>query len=133
MKYIRAGEHLDKLDDELRKLELLTRKDTPELTAKRWQIADGILENMQKVTHRFIEALWLESVDVEDLLAGMETSPPVPPAVGIAVLRGSLDQLRRMWRRWRENRVEIDIQRYEDLQNEAVELIVTVDAMRAFR
>ena len=38
-----------------------------------------------------------------------------------------------MWRRWRENRVEIDIQRYEDLQNEAVELIVTVDAMRAFR
>lgn len=133
LKYIEAGEHLDKLEDELRKLELLTRDDTPELFAKRWEIADSILKNMRDVTKEFVEALWLESVEVEDLLDGIEAPPPMAPSIGVAVMRGSLDQLRRMWRRWRENRVEIDIQRYEDLQNEAVELIVTVDAMRSSR
>ena len=129
MKYREAGELLDQLEDELRKLELLTREDVPEMLARRWDIATRILRDMRKNTERFVEALWLESIDVEELIASVEPIGSMTPGVGIATLRGSIDQLRYMWRRWRADRDIVDIERYEELQNEAVELLVTVDAL----
>ncbi len=129
MKYREAGELLDQLEDELRKLELLTREDVPEMLARRWDIATRILRDMRKNTERFVEALWLESIDVEELIASVEPIGSMTPGVGIATLRGSIDQVRYMWRRWRADRDIVDIERYEELQNEAVELLVTVDAL----
>ncbi len=129
MKYREAGELLNQLEDELRKLELLTREDVPEMLARRWDIATRILRDMRKNTERFVEALWLESIDVEELIASVEPIGSKTPGVGIATLRGSIDQLRYMWRRWRADRDIVDIERYEELQNEAVELLVTVDAL----
>ncbi len=129
MKYRQAGELLNQLDDELRKLELLTREDVPDLVARRWGIATGILHDMRKNTERFVEALWLESIDVEELVASVEPIGSMTPDIGIATLRGSIDHLRHMWRGWRANRDIVDVERYEELQNEAVELLVTIDAM----
>ena len=120
---------LNQLEDELRKLELLTREDVPEMVVRRWNIATGILRDMRKNTERFVEALWLESIDVEELIASVEPIGSMTPEVGIATLRGSIDQLRYMWRRWRADRDIVDVERYEELQNEAVELLVTVDAL----
>ena len=129
MKYREAGELLNQLEDELRKLELLTREDVPDMVARRWDIATRILRDMRKNTERFVEALWLESIDVEELIASVEPIGSMTPGVGIATLRGSIDQLRYMWRRWRADRDIVDVERYEELQNEAVELLVTVDAL----
>ena len=129
MKYREAGELLNQLEDELRKLELLTREDVPDMVARRWDIATRILRDMRKNTERFVEALWLESIDVEELIASVEPIGSMTPGVGVATLRGSIDQLRYMWRRWRADRDIVDVERYEELQNEAVELLVTVDAL----
>ena len=129
LKYREAGELLNQLEDELRKLELLTREDVPEMVVRRWNIATGILRDMRKNTERFVEALWLESIDVEELIASVDPIGSMTPEVGIATLRGSIDQLRYMWRRWRADRDIVDVERYEELQNEAVELLVTVDAL----
>lgn len=130
LKYREAGQRLDELDDGLRMLELLTVDDAPRLVAQRREIANRVLRDMRKLTERFIEALWLEGIDIEeDLLASVEPRAPVSPALGLATIRGSLLQLRTMWRSWRRDRDIVHIERYEELQNEVVELLVTYDAL----
>ena len=129
MKYREAGELLNQFEDGLRKLELLTREDVPEMIVRRWDIATRILRDMRKNTESFVEALWLESIDVEELIASVEPIGSMAPGVGIASLRGSIDQLRYMWRRWRADNDIVDVERYEELQNEAVQMLVTVDAL----
>ena len=129
MKYREAGELLNQFEDGLRKLELLTREDVPEMIVRRWDIATGILRDMRKNTESFVEALWLESIDVEELITSVEPIGSITPDVGIASLRGSIDQLRYMWRRWRADNDIVDVERYEELQNEAVQMLVTVDAL----
>ncbi len=104
MKYREAGELLVQLDDGLRKLELLTRDDIPGMVARRWEIATGILRDMSENTEKFVEALWLESIDVEEFLASADPLNPVAPQIGVTTLRGSIDQLRSMWRAWRDDR-----------------------------
>ncbi len=130
LKYLEAGERLDELDDRLRMLHLLTVDDAPELVAKRREIANRVLRDMRKLTERFIEALWLEGIDIEeDLLASVEPRAPMSTAIGLATIRGSLSQLRTMWRSWRRDRDIVHVERYEELQNEVVELLVTYDAL----
>lgn len=129
MKYREAGELLIQLDDELRKLELLTRDDIPRMVARRWEIATGILRDMSENTEKFVEALWLESIDVEEFLASADPLKPVAPQIGVTTLRGSIDQLRSMWRAWRDDRDVVDIELYEKLQGEAANLLVTVDTL----
>ena len=46
---------------------------------------------MRKNTERFVEALWLESIDVEELVASVEPIGSMTPDIGIATLRGSID------------------------------------------
>ncbi len=85
LKYLEAGERLDELDDRLRMLHLLTVDDAPELVAKRREIANRVLRDMRKLTERFIEALWLEGIDIEeDLLASVEPRAPMSTAIGLA-------------------------------------------------
>ena len=48
---------------------------------------------------------------------------------GLATIRGSLSQLRTMWRSWRRDRDIVHVERYEEVQNEVVELLVTYDAL----
>ncbi len=130
LKYRQAGERLDELEDRLRMLTLLTVDDAPEIVRQRREIANRVLRNMRKLTEKFIEALWFEGIDIdEDLLASVEPRTPVTPAVGLATIRGSLSQLRVMWRGWRRDRDIVHVERYEELQNEVVELLVTYDAL----
>ena len=129
MKYREAGKLLNQLDDELRKFELLTRDDVPKLVARRWRIATDILRDMRKHTERFLEALWLEPIDVEELIASAQPVRSMTSDIGIATLRGSIAQLRYLWRRWRDDRDSIDVERYEELKNEAVEILLTVDTL----
>ncbi len=130
LKYLEAGERLDELDDRLRMLHLLTVDDAPELVAKRREIANRVLRDMRKLTERFIEALWLEGIDIEeDLLASVEPRAPMSTAICLATIRGSLSQLRTMWRSWRRDRDIVHVERYEEVQNEVVELLVTYDAL----
>ena len=125
MKYREAGELLIQLDDELRKLELLTRDDVPGMVARRWEIATGILRDMSENTEEFVEALWLESIDLEEFLVPVDPLP-LAPHIGVATLRGAIDQLRSMWRRWRDDKDVVDVERYEKLQGEAADLLVTI-------
>ena len=130
LKYREAGERLDELDDRLRMLDLLTVDDAPEIVRQRREIANRVLRDMRKLTEKFIEALWLEGIDIEeDLLASVEPRTPVTPAVGLATIRGSLSQLRVIWRGWRRDRDIVHVERYKELQNEVVELLVTYDAL----
>ena len=130
LKYLEAGERLDELDDRLRMLHLLTVDDAPDLVARRREIANRVLRDIRKLTERFIEALWLEGIDIEeDLLASVEPRAPMSTAIGLATIRGSLSQLRTMWRSWRRDRDIVHVERYEEVQNEVVELLVTYDAL----
>ena len=130
MKDREAGQRLEELEDRLRMLELLTVDDVPKLVARRREIANRVLGDMRKLTERFIEALWLEGIDIEeDLLASVAPRPPISPALGLATIRGSLSQLRTMWRGWRQDREIVHVERYEELQSEVVELLVTYDAL----
>ena len=129
-KYMEAGQLLDELDEELRKLELLSWGGSPESAARRWQIARSVLGNIAKGTEKFVEALWLESVDVQDLLASASEAKPVTLALAVPTIQGSVSRLRFMWRRWRDEREVVDLEKYQEIYGEAADLIATVEALR---
>ena len=86
--------------------------------------------NIAKRTEKFVEALWLESVDVQDLLASASEAKPVTLALAVPAIQGSVSRLRFMWRRWRDQREVVDLEKYQEIYGEAADLIATVEVLR---
>ncbi len=125
-----AGRYLDKLEDEARMVELLSRGDEPETLVRRRAIAEHVLRKMRKHSLAFVEALCENSTHT-DTLASAAAAPGIPPSVAADTIRQSLRELRAIWSSWLEHKNTVEVGRYERLQREAARLVVAVDALRS--
>ena len=125
-----AGKYLERLEDEARMVELLTRGAKPEALARRREIADHVLGKMRKHSLGFVEALCGNSTHTA-ALASAAAAPGITPRVAAETIRRSLNELRATWSSWLDHTNPIEVGRYERLQRQAARLVVAVDALRS--
>ena len=126
----RAKKYLDRLEDEARMVELLTRGGEPEALARRREIAEHVLGKMRKHSLGFVEALCGNSTHTA-ALASAAAAPGITPQVAAETIQRSLRELRATWSSWLDHRNTIEVGRYERLQRQAARLVVAVDVLRS--